>query len=262
MSDAGPGRVEAARRALSENPKLWYHTIELAPGVVTPGYIDLRRAAPKVLPTDLTGVRALDIGTFDGFWAFEMERRGAEVVAIDLDRIYSAEWPPLSRERLERETEEEGVVLGTGFRLASEALESGVRRVVCNIYDLTPETIGGPVDLAFNGATLTHLRDPVGGLERVFGALRPGGRVLSIEPVSVSMTIRSPRRAAAAFRGHNSDYTWWLPNLALISSWLRAAGFVDPRRVAITRPPSAERRPSFYVASEARRPAAPENGNR
>ena len=63
----------------------WYHSLELAPGVVTPGWFDLRPMAAKLPWPTLTGLRCLDVGTFDGFWAFEMERRGArEVVAIDL----------------------------------------------------------------------------------------------------------------------------------------------------------------------------------
>ncbi len=40
-------------------------------------------------------MRALDVATFDGFWAFEMERRGAsEIVAIDLDCADKLDLPP------------------------------------------------------------------------------------------------------------------------------------------------------------------------
>jgi hypothetical protein len=63
------------RAAVAANP-VWYHSIELAPGLVTPGHIDLRPVARRVLPERMEG-RALDVGTFDGFWAFELERRGA-----------------------------------------------------------------------------------------------------------------------------------------------------------------------------------------
>ena len=38
-------------------------------------------------------MRALDVGTWDGFWAFEMERRGAEVTALDLDDERDLDWP-------------------------------------------------------------------------------------------------------------------------------------------------------------------------
>ncbi|MCL4414877.1 MAG: hypothetical protein M1522_09075, partial [Actinobacteria bacterium] len=42
----------------------WYHTMELAPGVVTPGWFDLRPVAGKVgLAPGLSGMRCLDVGT-------------------------------------------------------------------------------------------------------------------------------------------------------------------------------------------------------
>ena len=72
------------REAVAAVP-LWYHTIELAPGLVTPGWFDLRPIVDLMPWPDVRGRRCLDIGTYDGFLAFEMERRGAdEVVALDI----------------------------------------------------------------------------------------------------------------------------------------------------------------------------------
>ncbi len=79
----------------------WYHTLELGPGLVTEGWFDLRPYVGEYgLPERMDGMRVLDIGTWDGFWAFEMERRGADVAAIDLPALGDAEWPPIHRERL------------------------------------------------------------------------------------------------------------------------------------------------------------------
>jgi hypothetical protein len=100
-SQAAVADAREVERAVNEHSS-WYHTLELAPGVITPGYVDTRDIASKILPDDLSGLRALDVGTFDGFWAFEMERRGAATVAIDVGSIDAAEWPPLNRERLLR----------------------------------------------------------------------------------------------------------------------------------------------------------------
>ena len=80
--------------------------------------------AKRLLPRDLRGRRALDIGTFDGFWAFELERRGAEVVAIDLGAVEESQIPPNNRELVEREAKQFDVKLGRGFDIASELLGS------------------------------------------------------------------------------------------------------------------------------------------
>src|SRR4051812_50070915 len=69
--------------------------MELAPGLETPGWHDTRPVVGEIpFPASLEGKRCLDVGTFDGFWAFEMERRGAaEVIAIDVLDPGQWDWP-------------------------------------------------------------------------------------------------------------------------------------------------------------------------
>ena len=206
----------------------WYHVIELAPGVVTPGWVDMRPYADRPrLPVDMSGMRALDVGTFDGFWAFTMERRGASVVGIDIDEIPPPDAPVLRRERLREAAA--GTKPGTGFHLLQRYFDSSARRVSCNVYDLTPEAIGGRVDIAFLGAFLLHLRNPVGALEAVRSVLEPGGKVVLFEPVDPRLTRRLRKQPVARFRGHESDWNWWEANLAGLVAWLRAAGFQQVR---------------------------------
>ena len=237
--------------AIDANPG-WYHTIELGPGVVTPGQIDLRGTVSKVLPADLAGRRALDVGTFDGFWAFEMERRGADVVAIDVPALEEAEWPAVNRERLEAQAREWNLELGRGFRLAADALGSSVERVECHVQELARERIGGPVDLVFSGAILLHLRDPVGALERIRSVLDPGGMLVILEPFSTRTTIRSPRGAVADFQPLSTPFNWWLPNLAALRGWLTAARFEQIERLGVHRPPAVDRMRQWHVAYSAR----------
>lgn len=243
-----------ARAVVAANP-VWYQSIELAPGVVTPGYVDMRSTAPKVLPNDLRGSRALDVGTFDGFWAFEMERRGAEVTATDLERIDDAQWPPHKRAELEREAAEHGVALGRGFKLAADVLGSNVERVISDVYDLTPERIGGPVDLAFIGALLLHLRDPVRALEQVRGCLAPEGKLVVVEPISLRLTLQAPRRPAAEFQTLSTPFNWWVPNLAGIRAWLRTAGYTDVRRLRMFRSGGRPEMRQLYAALGCRPPS-------
>src|SRR5262249_59807856 len=85
----------------ADDPRLndWYHTLELAPGIVTRAVWDHRTTRDKVgIPSSLKGKTALDVGTADGFWAFEMEKRGADkVVAIDIGRAGDVDLLPRYR---------------------------------------------------------------------------------------------------------------------------------------------------------------------
>ena len=95
-----PAQQTATTLAREVEELWWYHTLELAPGVVTPGWHDMRPVLGEIpLPESLAGKRCLDVGTFDGYWAFEMERRGAaEVVAIDVIDPQKWDWPVGSAE--------------------------------------------------------------------------------------------------------------------------------------------------------------------
>src|SRR5689334_8986361 len=97
--------------------RTWYHTIDLPDGGHTNGWYDCRRAPDEVdWPPSLRGGRCLDVGTFDGFWAFELERRGAgEVVALDVDDADALDWFYDDRERGPALVHEWGSERGPGF---------------------------------------------------------------------------------------------------------------------------------------------------
>ncbi|MEX2195972.1 MAG: methyltransferase domain-containing protein [Thermoleophilaceae bacterium] len=198
----------------------WYHTLELAPGHVTEGMFDLRPYVQEYkLPERLDGMRCLDVGTWDGFWAFEMERRGAaEVVALDLDDEKDLDWPPRRRPDVFPEHRR-----GEGFRLARELFDSNVERVNQSIYTALAEDLG-QFDLVFCGSVIIHLRDQLLALERITGLTKPGGVFVSAEeynraaglvPFAVSR-YRADRDAAVVF---------WQPSVKTWKRLLWTAGF-------------------------------------
>ena len=198
----------------------WYHTLELAPGVVTKGMFDHRPYVPRYgLPDSLAGRRVLEVGTFDGFWAFELERRGGEVTAIDVDRVEEYDWPPRLRPG-------QTGTRGESFRLAHEALGSSVERVATSIYDATPELLGGSFDLVFCSSVLIHLRDPMLALERMAALCR--GQLVLAEEYSRRLALFPG--AAAEFRGEGPHMTWWCPTTRTWLAMVRTAGFDDVRR--------------------------------
>jgi tRNA (mo5U34)-methyltransferase len=204
----------------------WYHTIELAPGVVTPGWFDTRAVAPRLpFPASLAGKRCLDVATFDGFWAFEMERRGAEEVhAIDVLDPRSWDWPVTSSEDAVAAIgrRKEG---GRGFDVAHRALDSAVQFQERSVYDLDPDVVG-EFDLVYVGSLLLHLRDPVRALERVRSVCR--GQLLLVDNIDATLTLLHPRRAVADFDGIGRPW-WWKLNLAALVRMVRAAGFEPVR---------------------------------
>jgi tRNA (mo5U34)-methyltransferase len=209
----------------------WYHVIELEPGVTTPGWIDLRPHVGAVELPDLHGKRALDVGTFDGFWAFELEKRGASVVGIDIDQIPPPDTP---RSRwADVQAELSGSVPGTGFALLRAWFGSSAERRSVNVYDLDTAAVGGPVDVAFVGAILQHLRDPVRALEQVRSVLAPGGLLVLFEPVDPKLSMKAD--PMARLRIGETIWTWWYPNRACLLDWVRTAGFSDVRDLRTTK---------------------------
>lgn len=195
----------------------WYHTLELGDGYVTEGMFDLRPMVDRYgLPRRMDGMRALDVGTWDGFWAFEMERRGAEVVALDLDDERALDYPADRRPKTFPDQ-----ARGSGFRLARDVLGSSVERFDCSIYEARPEELG-TFDLVFCGSVVIHLRDQVLALERIAGLCRES--FVSVEPYDrVTDLLPFP---VARYRAHrDSDVVFWEPNRRAWKAMLRSAGF-------------------------------------
>ena len=222
--------TEGASDALGEGATLaekveafdWYHTIDLPSGLVTKGVYDHRPLVPLYgIPEDLTGKRVLDVATFDGFWAFEFERRGALVEAVDLEWLSQVDFPPKVREMMIAQGLDQR--LGLGFTIAAEALGSKVKRHRESLYDMDPDRMG-----TFD---LVHIADVLLHLERPLDALRAVRRVTSGEALIVDTynpTLDDPSgRTLTHYVGGWWDVTWWLPSLDTLAQMVIDAGFSD-----------------------------------
>ena len=205
----------------------WYHTIDLGRGVVTQGIFDHRPVLDRyLLPDRLDGLRCLDVGTMDGFWAFEMERRGAtEVVAVDIEDPEALDWPVSLRQQVVKTLDD---TKGDRFELAHAAIGSGVRRVLRSVYDLNPEEVGS-FDLVFCGDLLVHLKDPVTAAERIRAVCR-GSAIIST-PI-IRMRLPWLRRRALAELDGIDNFQWWALTDAALDRLLLAAGFARVERGA------------------------------
>jgi tRNA (mo5U34)-methyltransferase len=222
ISDGEVGERDA-RRQIAEVP-MWYHSIEVAPGVVTPGMFDLRPIVDRLPWPEVRGRRVLDVGTYDGFLAFELERRGAaEVLATDIPGHELWDWEvgmsSLGPEFLRQVA---GPTTNIGFRLARELRGSSVTLQHISVYDLSPEAVG-EFDVVVCGTLLLHLRDPLRALAAIRSVCR--GEFLCTNQIELALSALHPRRALTRLDGTSGLTQWWLPNAAGHRQMLRAAGF-------------------------------------
>ena len=218
----------AAAAAAVAAVQRWYHCIEI-PGVgATPGVFDLRPVVDRLPWPDVTGKRCLDIGTADGFLAFELERRGAaEVVAVDIAGHDDWDW--------ERHTAQLGPQylhavfgpeLGNGFRTAHRLLDSAVTFAAVSAYDLSPATVG-EFDVVVCGSLLLHLRDPLRALAAIRSVCRD--RLLCSNQIDIGRTLTHPRTPLFRLDGTSGQTQWWIPNAAGHRQMVRSAGFTIER---------------------------------
>lgn len=156
-----------------DDPRLsgWYHTIDLGNGLASKGVFDHRPVADRYgFPVSLAGMTALDVGTGDGFFAFEMERRGADtVVAIDLATVGDCDWLPRMRPKLGHAGPDAS--WPRRFRMAHAMRGSKVDYRFASVYELSPYTVG-TFDIVFCGSLLLHLQNPLKALTNIRSVTR------------------------------------------------------------------------------------------
>ncbi|HYW54200.1 MAG TPA: methyltransferase domain-containing protein [Dongiaceae bacterium] len=169
------------------------------------------------LPFSLIGKRVLDLGTRDGFFAFEAEKRGAEVVAVDYLPAHA-----------------------TGFALAAGVLQANVTYVQENVFNCTPERFG-TFDIVFMLGLLYHLRDPLGALDVVRDLARdrvyletyvcdegidlPDGSRSSLLQLD-SRLAKTPMMVFLPGASLNADPSnFWAPNAACVEAMMTEANF-------------------------------------
>ena len=218
----GNERTEADRATVAQEVARfeWYHTIDLGGGLVTPGVFDLRPLVSKFgIPDRLDGKTVLDVGPGNGFFAFEMERRGAAVTTVELPSWEAHDASPTLKTFYASEEGKAATLnIHDPLALAARAIGSRVKRQFVNIYDVDP-AVHGQYDIVFCAAVLLHLTDPLRALYRIFSVTR--------ELALISTPIHDEASAVprADFRGTATGHTFWIPNRACLMQWARAAGF-------------------------------------
>ena len=241
-------RKDAIQARVDEVP-YWWHSIDVGEGVVTPGFkwgggsevMEFERAGLH-LPGDYSGRSVLDIGSYDGFYAFDAERRGASrVVALDhfvwlhdlspggspvdfsLTYLPPDGLPPSGHPLPGKRA----------FDCAHELLGSDVESVAADFmnYDLAKL---GRFDVVLYLGVLYHMEEPLTALRRV-REVCDGFAVIESEIVTVEGQEEEPLARFVPGADINEDPTnWWIPNVAGLVGLADAAGF---SRVELAGPP-------------------------
>jgi tRNA (mo5U34)-methyltransferase len=209
----------------------WYHRIDLGNGIVTPGFAwesiwnNTRKARASL---DYRGRSVLDLGSWDGLWAFEAEALGAElVVATDCMNT----WQNDIHQGMDN------------LLLIREALYS---RVV-PLWNVSPYRLhdrldgllyshplvrDGGFDIVQHLGLFYHLRDPMLSLAQSRSVIREGGTLL------VETAFDPSDSATMRFNAPDSFYpsvmTWWAPTLVCLREMLRLSFFeLDQQSVAL-----------------------------
>jgi tRNA (mo5U34)-methyltransferase len=218
-SAGGNGKLE--KKIDSLNP--WFHNLHLPGGVQTapnhyfgdfPTFKWIQFS--KKIPADLTGWTALDIGCNAGFYSFELAKRGADVLGIDLDPHYlkQAKWAA-----------------------GEMKLKGRVRFKQMQVYDLAQ--LKKNFDIIIFMGVFYHLRYPMLALDivtqkvnklLVFQTLTMPGegdvreKDLHIDHRKKMLKPGWPMMAFIEEKLAGDPTNWWAPNHACIMAMLRTCG--------------------------------------
>jgi len=163
----------------------------------------------------MDGMRALDVGTWDGFWAFEMERRGARSSPSTRRRARPRLAAAPAAPDLPRPPARRRVPPGQGDpRLEGRARE---------LLDLQRHARElGTFDIVFCGSVLIHLRDQLLALERIAGVCND--TFLSVEEYD-RRSGWVPWPSSRYLADRDKAVVFWLPSIKTWKRMLWTAGF-------------------------------------
>ena len=244
-------RVRARRRV--DRVGFWWHSIDLGDGVVTPGVKTPQQLAHELeaaaLPA-LHGKTVLDIGGWDGFFAFAAERGGAARVAVLDHYMWSLDIP--AQQRYWAECRERGVAPRpyhetdlwhpdelpgkAGFDTAREILASRVEEIVADFATCDLDAVG-TWDVTLFLGVLYHMPDPLGALERLARMTREMAVIETEAVVVPGFEHEALWRFFPAAELNGDVSNWWAPNIAALVGALEPAGFAQAE---VTLGPSRE----------------------
>lgn len=223
----------------------WFHNLHLPDGTQTAPHHPLgdfplfkwEQISPFI-PEHLSGWKILDIGCNAGFYSFELAKRGAEVLGIDLDDHYLRQ----------------AIWAAEKFGLTGKVEFKNMQ-----VYDLI--NINTVFDMVLFMGVFYHLRYPLLALDivaqkfsklLVFQTMTMPGKEVLTTPEDITIEDRDimkdpgwPKMAFIENALAGDDTNWWAPNHAAVEAILRSAN------LRITNIPADE----IYICTRKEEPA-------
>lgn len=223
---AGAGdELQAAQQRRIDALAPWFHNLHLPSGVQTLPKHFLGGDFPnfkwqqirQFVPDDLRGWRVLDIGCNAGFYSFELARRGASVLGIDVDAHYLAQ---------------------ARWAVGEMGLQDQVEFRQMEVYELARSD--ERFDLVWFMGVFYHLRYPLLALDLLAAKTRrlmmfqtltlPGDSVYAntadcaIDDRTPLLESGWPKMAFLEHRLAGDPTNWWAANHAGVEAMLRSSG--------------------------------------
>jgi SAM-dependent methyltransferase len=202
----------------------FYHTMELPGyGVIEGRDWDLRGGVNEYLgKVDFDGQRVLEIGPASGFLTFEMEKRGAEVVSVEVTGEHGWDFVPYAAKRLEEVFGPRRIVmqqLKNSYWFSHAAHKSRAKVYYGDVYNL-PAALG-QFDIGVMGSVLLHCRDPL----RIVEQCGKMARALIITDMFHLDLEGAPVCRLAPTAQNFLWHTWWNFSTQFFTQFLAVMGF-------------------------------------
>jgi len=202
----------------------FYHTMEVPGyGVIEGRDWDLRGGVDEYLgKVAFAGQRVLEIGPASGFLTFEMEKRGADVVSVEVTPEHGWDFVPYPASKLGEVFGPRRIVmqrLKNSYWFSHAAHHSKAKVYYGNVYNLP--AILGQFDIAVMGSVLLHCRDPL----RIVEQCGKMAKSLIITDMFHPDLEGAPLCRLAPTPQNFLWHTWWHFSTQFFTQFLTVMGF-------------------------------------
>ena len=214
------------------NLRRWYHKIPITlpsgERFFTSGWAPISVESYRVETKYITGARVLDLGSFDGFWAFRAWDMGASsVTAIDdfSDEVSLCD-------KFARDSKWSNFDL---IRSLKQYSGSNITRAEMSVYDISRATKPAGFNAIFAFGLLYHLKHPTYALERLLSVAEPDCRIFVesaiLDDINSPYTKKKHNKdgvycelyPGAEYGNNPSNFS--VPTLKGLAAWLEISGW-------------------------------------